>query len=177
MFPNAFISISFLSARSFCHPNPCRNGFCYEKHKGYECSCETGFKGSNCESKFIFGFISIHVRILNTFWCWFYLNSKFSSTDYTGTGLRTLISNNYSLYNNTAPSFCHPNPCLNGGICSEDDTGYKCSCSKGFYGTNCDCKFILTYKTNKGLYKSVKSFSTVYFGFRISDIKSIVKME
>lgn len=35
-------------------------------------------------------------------------------------------------------SFCYPNPCENGGICSEDDVTFKCSCAKGFTGSTCE---------------------------------------
>nr|CAC20782.1 fibrosurfin [Paracentrotus lividus] len=32
---------------------------------------------------------------------------------------------------------CDPNPCLNGGICTDGVNSYTCSCPPGFTGTNC----------------------------------------
>lgn len=33
---------------------------------------------------------------------------------------------------------CASNPCKNGGICTEDETGYLCDCPVGTTGYNCD---------------------------------------
>jgi len=35
-------------------------------------------------------------------------------------------------------SFCHPNPCLNGGTCSQSDESYTCVCEDGYKGKNCE---------------------------------------
>ncbi|CAH1252780.1 CSMD3 [Branchiostoma lanceolatum] len=32
---------------------------------------------------------------------------------------------------------CNPNPCLNGGMCFPDGSGYRCDCKPGFVGRNC----------------------------------------
>ena len=32
------------------------------------------------------------------------------------------------------------NPCLNGGICSDNGTSYICSCSIEYWGSNCESK-------------------------------------
>ncbi|XP_066271289.1 sushi, von Willebrand factor type A, EGF and pentraxin domain-containing protein 1-like [Branchiostoma lanceolatum] len=32
---------------------------------------------------------------------------------------------------------CNPNPCLNGGMCFPDGSGYRCDCKPGFVGINC----------------------------------------
>jgi hypothetical protein len=33
---------------------------------------------------------------------------------------------------------CAPNPCLNGGTCSNNASSYTCSCAPGYSGANCD---------------------------------------
>jgi len=35
-------------------------------------------------------------------------------------------------------SLCDPNPCLNGGLCTEDGCSYFCECPPGYSGTNCE---------------------------------------
>ena len=43
----------------------------------------------------------------------------------------------------TGESKCLPvNPCKNGGVCTEDLSGYKCSCKDGYNGINCEGKRI-----------------------------------
>ena len=33
---------------------------------------------------------------------------------------------------------CHPNPCQNGGHCTDGVNSYTCTCAAGFDGTNCE---------------------------------------
>lgn len=33
---------------------------------------------------------------------------------------------------------CHPNPCRNGGICTEANGAYICTCMEGYKGMNCE---------------------------------------
>lgn len=33
---------------------------------------------------------------------------------------------------------CHPNPCRNGGICTEANGAYICTCMEGYKGSNCE---------------------------------------
>jgi hypothetical protein len=37
-----------------------------------------------------------------------------------------------------APSPCNPNPCQNGGTCSENGASFSCSCVNGFGGASCE---------------------------------------
>ena len=32
---------------------------------------------------------------------------------------------------------CHPNPCQNGGTCTDKPNGYYCKCAAGYTGRNC----------------------------------------
>ncbi|CAF5074067.1 unnamed protein product, partial [Rotaria socialis] len=34
-------------------------------------------------------------------------------------------------------NYCMPNPCANNGLCTQTTTGYICSCSFPYTGTNC----------------------------------------
>ena len=39
----------------------------------------------------------------------------------------------------TEESKCLPvNPCKNGGVCTEDLSGYRCNCNDGYNGINCE---------------------------------------
>ena len=33
---------------------------------------------------------------------------------------------------------CSPNPCQNGGACTDEVAGYSCSCAAGYTGINCE---------------------------------------
>lgn len=35
---------------------------------------------------------------------------------------------------------CHPNPCMNGGTCTENGGGYDCACPTQYSGPNCESK-------------------------------------
>jgi len=37
-------------------------------------------------------------------------------------------------------NYCDPNPCVNGGACSNGQDGYSCSCTTGWTGANCDTR-------------------------------------
>lgn len=36
---------------------------------------------------------------------------------------------------------CHPNPCMNGGSCTENAGGYDCACTTQYSGPNCESKY------------------------------------
>ena len=40
----------------------------------------------------------------------------------------------------TEENKCHPNPCHNGGTCTEANGGYVCTCNEGYKGTECEGK-------------------------------------
>lgn len=35
-------------------------------------------------------------------------------------------------------SKCHPDPCKNGGTCTETDDGFTCTCAPNFFGERCE---------------------------------------
>ena len=73
--------VSFLTAQSYCHPNPCRNnGYCYEKGATFECSCEFGFKGPTCAGTFILYYTAKKMK--------FSIKDFFSKCDQTRRKLR-----------------------------------------------------------------------------------------
>ena len=109
--------------------------------QGYQCFCEDGYTGYNCE----------------TDWdeCW---NSPCLNG---GTCLDGIAH-----YNCTCPSGftglrcqvnvdeCSSDPCLNNGTCEDDVDGYICHCPKGFRGQDCEIdiqvrgEVIANYSTN-----------------------------
>ena len=55
----------------------------------------------------------------------------------------------YIFFNSTELNYCLPNPCQNGGNCTDGVKSYNCSCVKGFNGKNCENgQFIKGHKTN-----------------------------
>ena len=41
---------------------------------------------------------------------------------------------------------CNPNPCDNGGNCTDGDNTYSCDCASGYTGTDCGTNTLM--KTN-----------------------------
>lgn len=37
-----------------------------------------------------------------------------------------------------SPAPCDPNPCKNGGTCTENDSGFQCGCTSDFTGDQCE---------------------------------------
>ena len=79
---------------------------------GYECTCPIDFRGSNCER--------MYPALCSL---------KFSIGS---------ISNSYLIFSD--PSFCHPNPCENGGACVSEATTYICECPIRYSGKKCQGK-------------------------------------
>ena len=48
---------------------------------------------------------------------------------------------------------CKPNPCLNGGSCTDVKGGFECSCPYGYKGETCDRK-CSTIRRTQGEYTS-----------------------
>lgn len=53
-------------------------------------------------------------------------------------------------------SYCHVNPCLNGGSCREADDHFTCACPSGFHGATCSGNlFIVSVTLTLGSYGSI----------------------
>lgn len=98
-----------------CSPNPCKNGgSCTDLVGGYSCSCPAGYSGITCEIG-----DSASPSAMPT-----PLSSDFPST---------APSSQPSEYDD-----CDPDPCENGGICSDGFGSYLCTCPSGFEGDRCE---------------------------------------
>ena len=71
---------------------------------------------------------------------------------------------NYLFLSNLDLGNCIPNPCLNGGTCTEKSNGYFCTCEENFKGQNC--------QKQKGNRKYLH-----IFGFKNNDSRNITKLE
>ncbi len=58
----------------------------------------------------------------------------FASSENSRVSLRPLLTISYS----TPDEHCAPNPCQNGGSCTNGWSGFTCSCAPGFTGTTCE---------------------------------------
>lgn len=56
---------------------------------------------------------------------------------------------------------CVPNPCVNGGSCSDGINNYTCSCVDGFEGRNCS--------TSESVYSGVPNSVAPSFEFSVED--------
>lgn len=57
---------------------------------------------------------------------------------------------------------CHPNPCRNGGICTEANGAYICTCMEGYKGINCEGIFLFSCLNNN--LNDCKSNAYCYYG-------------
>ena len=99
---------------------PCKNGQCREFNSTFECQCNLGYTGTNCES------IINHCEnqlCLNGGNCINRLDgySCDCPTDYYGSNCETRNQ-------------CYPNPCLFGGECSATEATFTCQCPNGISG-------------------------------------------
>ena len=47
------------------------------------------------------------------------------------------------MYSHSDNDNCDPDPCQNGGRCSNSGGGYLCHCVKGYVGTHCESNILL----------------------------------
>ncbi len=110
-----------------CVNNPCYNGsMCIESMNGYTCQCSPGFTGplcrfplNNCELEYCRNGIC-EVGVYGAYQC-------ICDDGYKGDDCNEVMTS-CELNNN---------PCVNGGICINNDTDYYCVCDREYYGTNC----------------------------------------
>ena len=111
---------------NLCDPDPCVRGECVDKLFRYECVCEPGWTGLDCD--------------VNIDDC--------ASNPCQNNGLCTDDVNGYSCICEpgfTGKScqhtvdFCAEDPCKNGGTCTNEEDGFKCICRPGFSSSpTCD---------------------------------------
>nr|XP_022329850.1 sushi, nidogen and EGF-like domain-containing protein 1 [Crassostrea virginica] len=106
-----------------CASSPCVHGNCSNEYLYYECICEPGYTGVNCESEIdecqsspcIHGNCSDH---LSYYTC-------DCHAGYTGSHCQTDIDE------------CTSSPCIH-GTCTDIINGYLCSCMPGYTGVLCE---------------------------------------
>jgi hypothetical protein len=109
-----------------CNPNPCTHGTCETKGASYACTCETGYRGDDCEINIddCVGNSCTHGTCVDgvaTYQC------DCGGSGYTGMLCDTLIQN------------CAQTPCSNGGVCTDAGASRTCDCAgTGATGMSCE---------------------------------------
>ena len=109
-----------------CTPNPCQNsGTCIDGVASYTCMCAVGFTGPQCTISKTNSINDIPFTII------LYLSLY---------PLNTFQVNQSSISWKYFPDIddCDPNPCNNGGVCTDGIDSYTCTCAEGYTGVNCD---------------------------------------
>ncbi|XP_035671878.1 fibropellin-3-like [Branchiostoma floridae] len=106
-----------------CASSPCTHGTCTDGVGSYTCSCENGWKGTDCDQD---------------------INECTSSHCVHGTCTDGLASYTCSCENGWEGTNCDQDvddcsssPCAH-GTCKDGYTNYTCSCENGWEGMNCD---------------------------------------
>ncbi|KAA8583203.1 hypothetical protein FQN60_015749, partial [Etheostoma spectabile] len=102
----------------------CKHGTC---QLPWQCNCQEGWGGLLCDQDL--NFCTHHHPCVNGATC---MNTGQGS--YTCTCLPGFTGVNCEL----EMQECDSNPCRNGGICTNLDSGYMCTCPQGFEGSHCE---------------------------------------
>ena len=104
-----------------CSPNPCNNGgTCNDGVDSYTCTCVAGFMGDDCDaSRYLLQVLFFLMNMV-------YINSVEGKLFNDCFFLSLDIDN------------CSPNPCNNGGACTDGVDSYTCTCVAGFTGDICE---------------------------------------
>jgi Notch-like protein len=109
-----------------CKPNPCTHGTCENDGASYTCTCETGYRGDNCEINIddCAGSPCTHGTCIDGVAAY---QCDCGATGYTGKLCDTLIQN------------CAQTPCANGGVCTDVGASRTCDCTgTGATGASCE---------------------------------------
>lgn len=129
---------------SACHSNPCQNGGeCVENGDAYQCLCKEGYTGENCEKSTGLTDPCEPNPCQNGGQCTPVDNKPLCvcPEQYEGEFCEKSVGVGPGPGPGPGPggkSPCHPNPCMNGGSCTENGGGYDCSCTTQFSGPNCE---------------------------------------
>ena len=98
-----------------CAGSPCVNGECIDGVNSYECKCNSGYQGRNCE------------------------NSKKLNQSLFNNDMVMYIKQLYLQLNIVHSDIddCAGGPCVN-GKCIDGVNSYECKCNPGYDGTNCE---------------------------------------
>ncbi|MCP3663023.1 MAG: calcium-binding EGF-like domain-containing protein [Gammaproteobacteria bacterium] len=92
-----------------CLPHPCLNGgICTDGIDSHTCTCAAGYTGTICGTS----------------------ESSFCSLSMLSVWHPVVIVSDVN--------DCLPNPCLNGGICTDGIDSHTCACAAGYTGTKCE---------------------------------------
>ncbi|XP_028847119.1 protein delta homolog 1 isoform X2 [Denticeps clupeoides] len=118
--------------KNWCSSEPCSgNSTCVETGEGgYLCICPDGYIGEHCQHK-------KGPCLTNGSPC----QNGGTCTDSDGLDVHSTCICPPSFAGNfceISTDKCEPNPCANGGLCTERATSYSCSCPPGFSGPTCN---------------------------------------
>ena len=113
---------------TLCQPNPCQNdGHCTLVQGLYECSCEPGFKGVNCELEDLCPEVQCHPQ--NTITC--------ITTAEEGAVCVCKEEWGGQICEDDIDECLDTNPCLYGGTCVNSAGGFTCDCPPDRTGDLC----------------------------------------
>ena len=124
-----------------CMPNPCENGGnCTDGVNEYLCTSIPGYTGTDCgtgkllrtilQNIYVLSYVYEFIfQILNTEIHYRYHNVTVSSVQFVWKVVVLFVVD---------VDDCMPNPCENGGNCTDGINGYNCTCAPGYTGVNCE---------------------------------------